>query len=81
MDSEEHVDLIEMQSEINANFNEDTTSELKSVVDPSEHPQLLSQDDIQRQIQENKKRKKKRKRTKDKPVNIELASSSQEIIV
>ena len=35
-DSEEHVDLVEMQSEINANFNEDSTSELKSVVDSHE---------------------------------------------
>ena len=67
-DSEEHVDLVEMQSEININFNEDSASDLKSAIDSHEQSQLIkiSEDDIQRQIQENKKRKKKRKRNKTK---------------
>ncbi len=43
MGSEEHVDLIEMQSEINANFNEDSMSELKSIIDVNELPQVLLQ--------------------------------------
>ena len=48
IDSDEHVDLMEMQSEINANFNDDSMSELKSIVDVNEMPQVLqqSQDDI-----------------------------------
>ena len=39
---------MEMQSEINANFNDDSMSELKSIVDVNEMPQVLqqSQDDI-----------------------------------
>jgi len=47
-DSEEHVDLVEMQSEININFNEDSASDLKSASDSHEQSQLIkiSEDDI-----------------------------------
>lgn len=85
IDSDEQVDLLEIQSEINANFNEDSTSELKSVVDYHDQHQIATEnqvnldDDIQRQIQDNKKKKKKRR--KNKAQNVELAKESKQIII